>query len=236
MARIWNLLLVGVRMNWLIDCSKISVPIYNGLPAIQAPKALRTAVAIKECEEELVPVAGSLRVHPVYSWLGLRDSADAFVRVSVLERLQQASRELPPEFDLVVIDGHRTRKLQAQLLTYYRKFDLPSNACYVADPDDDSIVPPHTTGGAVDLTLGWRGAVLGLGTDFDDFSEMAAPAALESGGPSVARELRRLLSKVLSDQGMVPFYTEWWHWSYGDQYWADRKGAAVARYGEVDTM
>ena len=28
--------------------------------------------------------------------------------------------------------------------------------------------------------------------------------------------------------------TEWWHWSYGDRYWALVTGAPAAHYGPVD--
>ncbi|MEK8108013.1 hypothetical protein NKG94_28990 [Micromonospora sp. M12] len=33
---------------------------------------------------------------------------------------------------------------------------------------------------------------------------------------------------------MVNYPTEWWHWSYGDRYWALMTGAPQTRYGPVD--
>ena len=108
-----------------------------------------------------------------------------------------------------------------------------SPAGFVSDPWSNAPVPPHTTGGAVDLTRGWRGAVLGLGTDFDAFLPDSAPAALEGEAGSIARDLRRLLASLLHAEGMTVIGSEWWHWSYGDQYWAARTGAPAAISDEI---
>lgn len=61
----------------------------------------------------------------------------------------------------------------------------------------------------------------------------ASRELLEDGAPGLARDLRRLLASVLRRQGMVPIAAEWWHWSYGDQYWARTTGEATAVYGEA---
>ena len=39
---------------------------------------------------------------------------------------------------------------------------------------------------------------------------------------------------MLGGAGLVNYPTEWWHWSYGDRYWALVTGAAHALYGPVD--
>lgn len=46
-----------------------------------------------------------------------------------------------------------------------------------------------------------------------------------------ARTHRDILSTTLTAAGLVNYPTEWWHWSYGDRYWALETGAAVAHYG-----
>jgi|HubBroStandDraft_1064217.scaffolds.fasta_scaffold24173_2 D-alanyl-D-alanine dipeptidase len=223
-------------MKWLINCDDLAIPFPPGLPQVRVPEQLTADMAISDNGESLVSVSAELRVHPVYAWLGFEHlKKDVRVRSGILDRLVRASRALPEDFDLVVIDAHRTRVFQAELLAYYQNDSDQSltDAGYVSDPYSQTHVPPHTTGGAVDLTLGWRGAVLGLGTDFDAFSELSAPAALENDMPGKARDLRRLLASVLYAQDMVPIGTEWWHWSYGDQYWAKTTGSAAAVYGEI---
>lgn len=42
-----------------------------------------------------------------------------------------------------------------------------------------------------------------------------------------------LLARVLRGAGLVNYPTEWWHWSYGDRYWALMTGAPAAVYGPV---
>lgn len=223
-------------MKWLIDCDDLAIPLGPELPPVRTSEQTIRDTAFSDNGEPLVSVASEMRVHPVYSWLGFEHSPkDIRVRSGILDRLVRASSDLPADFDIVVIDAHRTRDFQAELLTYYQAGSEESltDSGFVSDPYSRTRIPPHVTGGAVDLTLGWRGAVLGLGTDFDSFSDLAAPAALEDGGPGKARDLRRLLASVLCPQGMVPISTEWWHWSYGDQFWAQWTGSASAVYGEI---
>jgi D-alanyl-D-alanine dipeptidase len=91
-------------------------------------------------------------------------------------------------------------------------------------------------GAAVDLTLvDGGGAELPMGTevnaDPEDGNRACHTDAPEI--PAQARANRRLLSAALGTAGFVNYPTEWWHWSYGDRYWAFRTGRAVARYGPV---
>jgi D-alanyl-D-alanine dipeptidase len=39
---------------------------------------------------------------------------------------------------------------------------------------------------------------------------------------------------VLSPHGLVNYPTEWWHWSFGDRYWALLSETGAALYGPVD--
>ncbi len=221
-------------MKWLIDCDAVAVPPQPGLPALQRPGPAHCDVPVKENDDPLVPVTGTMKTHPVYSWLGFQHSPSAMqLRAGVLERLGRASRRLPADFEIVVIDAHRTRAFQAELLGYYLAAASTPLTDFISDPWSDAPVPPHTTGGAVDLTLGWRGAVLGLGTDFDAFLPDSAAAALEDEDGSTGRDLRRMLAGVLHAEGMTVIGSEWWHWSYGDQHWAARTGAPAAIYGEI---
>ena len=36
---------------------------------------------------------------------------------------------------------------------------------------------------------------------------------------------------LMNDAGFAGYYEEWWHFSYGDQYWAGTTGAVAAMYG-----
>ncbi len=48
------------------------------------------------------------------------------------------------------------------------------------------------------------------------------------------RAWRDRLAIVMSEAGFVNYPHEWWHFSYGDQYWAWRTGALAALYGSAE--
>jgi D-alanyl-D-alanine dipeptidase len=45
-----------------------------------------------------------------------------------------------------------------------------------------------------------------------------------------ARANRAVLGSALTAAGLVNYPTEWWHWSFGDRYWALLTGATAACY------
>jgi D-alanyl-D-alanine dipeptidase len=90
--------------------------------------------------------------------------------------------------------------------------------------EDPATPPPHSTGGAVDVTLvDARGDVVDMGSPFDEPTERSYPehfaAAVDEAGRA-AHAHRRLLYEVLHGAGFVRHPREWWHFSYGDQAWA----------------
>ena len=104
---------------------------------------------------------------------------------------------------------------------------------YVAPPD---IVPPHSTGGALDLTLvDDEGRQLDLGTRVNaDPEDSDGACHTDAAGLSAESSANRsLLIEVLTGAGLANYPAEWWHWSYGDRYWAYVTGAANAVYGAV---
>jgi D-alanyl-D-alanine dipeptidase len=46
-----------------------------------------------------------------------------------------------------------------------------------------------------------------------------------------ARTNRNTLIAAMTATGFVNYPSEWWHWSYGDRYWAFVTGPNHARYG-----
>jgi D-alanyl-D-alanine dipeptidase len=42
---------------------------------------------------------------------------------------------------------------------------------------------------------------------------------------------RQIMSEVLTQVGFANYPTEFWHWSYGDRYWAYQQGKDHAIYG-----
>lgn len=49
-----------------------------------------------------------------------------------------------------------------------------------------------------------------------------------------ARMNRAALAGALTTAGLINYGTEWWHWSFGDRYWALQTQQAAALYGPVE--
>ena len=183
--------------------------------------------------EPLVPVEHPrLKVLSAYfyaKWPQARQGA--WLRRYVAGRLYVAAESLPDGFGLAVFDAWRPLELQTALYeSAYAEPNLPAG--YVAPPSTNPAIPsPHLTGGAVDLTLTWAGTPLRLGTDFDEFTAAAHPAAFES-TPGQLRDLRRLLLHTMEDVGFVRDVREWWHFEYGTRRWGACTGA-TPRYGPI---
>ena len=170
--------------------------------------------------------------------------AYALLRSAVVDRLLTAQRSLPAGVRLLVVEGYRPVDAQEAIFVGYR------DELRAAHPEwaDDRLhvetskfvapvaVAPHGTGGAVDLTLCTAdGAELDMGTVIDATPEASANACFFAAANIAphARANRRLLAGALTGAGMVNYPTEWWHWSYGDRYWALLTGAATTRFGPV---
>jgi hypothetical protein len=101
------------------------------------------------------------------------------------------------------------------------------NAKFVAPPE---IVPPHSPGGAVDLVLvDAEGEELNMGSFLNEKGPLMRTEA--RGLPRGARRNRTLLLEVMENAGFVNYPHEWWHFSYGDRYWAFIKGEPAVIYG-----
>ncbi|MEW1589560.1 M15 family metallopeptidase [Micromonospora vinacea] len=175
------------------------------------------------------------------------DPAGAYARLraGVVDRLLAAQRALPGGLRLLVVEGYRPYQAQLAIFTGYRDElrrrhpdwspqRLHRETTKFVSPVE---VAPHSTGGAVDLTLCTDdGGELDLGTAIDATPEDSADACFTD-APSivgVARRHRQIMVDALGGAGMVNYPTEWWHWSYGDRYWALITGAPRTRYGPVD--
>jgi len=171
-------------------------------------------------------------------------STDCFLRSSVVMKLQEALSYLPDAFGFLIYDGFRSTKTQLGLFDFIyqqQKALYPQKTHeelwkitrgFVAHPDDMGTwgVPPHNTGGAVDLTLTYNGVPLEMGTDFDEVSERSRTDFYESFTADEKEEHfrnnRRIFFNALKQVGFVNYPAEWWHYSLGDGRWAEAKGSS----------
>ncbi len=109
---------------------------------------------------------------------------------------------------------------------------------------DPKLPPPHSTGGAVDITLiDLNDAQLDMGSSIDEIGSVSLPdyyleAANENPETqaNVWHQRRCVLFEVLRDQGFARHPKEWWHFSYGDQMWAWNFESPTAIYGRSDFL
>lgn len=195
----------------------------EGVPNPDLPKLPAVLLVSEDRPEPLQEVSG-LRYLDAYFRLGISSSPRPLrLRESVIKRLRDAQADLPAGFELIILDGWRSPQFQKFLISYYTDAFQSKLKDYIADPASTTMRPPHVVGGAVDLTLGYRGTPLELGSRYDDFSDLAHFGAFETIDSSI-RRLRRMLSSALLANGFAPYPLEWWHWSYGDDVWASFKG------------
>jgi zinc D-Ala-D-Ala dipeptidase len=210
-----------------------------------------TAMPTVECGEELVAIVG---LHPR---LIIDDSAANIaclgysptfaVRETVASRLVDVVSNLPPDYWLLVKESLRPAALQRS--NFERRLrNIRADHPDMSESDAIAlssrfIAPPwvagHPSGGAIDVTLcDSHGRELDLGCPYDA-DEIASGGACFSQFDNLsthARQHRSLMFAALEQAGFVNYPFEWWHWSYGDKYWAVVKQQAHALYGPVEEL
>ena len=225
-------------------------------------------IKINECNEPLVSIPESifrLTPHP-YMSLGapyLTGSDPWVLRTGVLNRLIQAQKYLSdicPHLQLALFDAWRPISVQKFMFNYtiketcrLRGVDMEdlSNKGRINDvleevvrfwakPSSNPLTPPpHSTGGAIDLTLAdIDGNSLDLGGEIDFIGAESSPDFYNNDNlgmsclkHQVFDKRRSLLFSVMEQSGFVQHPNEWWHFSYGDQLWSWASKRESAIYG-----
>lgn len=167
-----------------------------------------------------------------------------FVRPQIAQRVQTAAALLPDQYKLIIRAGHRPVAVQYRLLDMLKdkyKKDNPQAddqaalefaRTYVSDPSIKN--PPHCCAAAVDVDM--MNLTTGQLVDFgcpvntdSDISHLDTDKITD-----LQKSNRDTLHKAMLDAGFAPFATEWWHFSYGDNTWADYYNQPTALYGLIE--
>lgn len=201
-------------------------------------------IQIRESNEPLLDIRKHCSGIFIRAW-GIRKQEKTFyARKSVIQRLQKVQKFLPKGYFLKVMDAfrplaiqeHYYQKLYFKLKSQYptwseRKIKRLQNAL-VYPPELG--VPPHSTGGAVDITL-TKDLKTGRSIKMNN-RKVPKHEQNEIFSQKIPRGIRRnreILYKAMSGARFSNYSKEWWHWSYGDRGWAMREDKKYAIYGTV---
>lgn len=170
------------------------------------------------------------------------ETSDWRIRRVVRDKIIACSQSLPDGLCLMVFEAFRSRARQWELwnpvfahITQDQP-DWPRDRVYaeasrwVAPPD--GFGSGHQAGAAVDLKLAradrteldFGGAMKGL----TGVAPTAWPVSAE------IRKNRDMLVDAMQATGMVNYPDEWWHFSYGDQLWAEVTGRNRAFFAPIE--
>lgn len=187
---------------------------------------------------------------------------DLLLRKSVIEKLQRINKKLEKlKLELYAFDCYRPievqnyfydfwfpnylkkinpklsgKELEIEVQKYWAKGSKSSSEVDINSP------PPHSTGGAIDLTIRRKnGEHLFMGSIFDDVTEVSNTDFFERNQTNTklsfsdreALQNRRFLYWLMAKEDFVNNPTEWWHFSYGDQMWAKISDKKAAIYSVV---
>jgi len=183
-------------------------------------------IPTREGQEPLVDIRafqdGCLILHP--------SLPSPLVRKGLAERIIQVAHLLATQgFHLEILELHREIQKQQQefdAIWEHMKTQHPTllheqlwemTTQFIADP---SLCPPHTTGGACDVRLRHAdsGYLVDMGTEMNSITNEAA--LMSDNISEEAKRHRRILLDAFLKAGCAPMASEWWHYSYGEKYWA----------------
>lgn len=204
-------------------------------------KKLEPYIVNNYIDEELVEVTNEygIVVEMQYPLRKMKNATSkCLIRKQVLDRLLQAKKYLPKGITFKIWDAYRPMNLQQEIYDKYKyiiikTFNLENKsteqqqsviANYVSLPTyREDLIPLHTTGGSIDLTLVYEDTKqeLDMGVEFDEFSTLTNTSAFEEKGmDKKIRNNRRILYWSMIKAGFTNLPSEVWHYDYGNRAWA----------------
>lgn len=172
------------------------------------------------------------------------------MRQTVYELILKAQTLLPTGYRFRLYEGYRCLSVQQFLfdeMSQKIQQDVPhlkGDALFyettrlvspVKNLDGSDNIPAHHTGGAIDIEiLDDKGKLLDMGMAAKDWVHVDASLCMTACSTLTASQQanRKLLYDVMTTVGFINYPSEWWHYSYGDKYWAYHQ-RTHAIYGPV---
>ncbi len=172
------------------------------------------------------------------------------VRQSVYQKLLEAQKLLPSNLKFCLYEGYRSLQLQEKIFndryselkkkyaawSYEELFiETTKFVSPVINLDGSRNIPPHGSGAAIDIYLiNEKGEIVDMGINVGDWMKDLDGSLCQTSSTKIsaqAKKYRIIMSDVLIKVGFVNYPTEYWHWSYGDRYWAYHTKASYAFFG-----
>lgn len=222
----------------------------KSITSIVHPKVL--SVPIKEINEPLIDLRDQTII-----WFGdspeiLNNQDYTKIRRTVYEKLITAQKLLPKNLRFCLYEGYRSLALQEKLYNdrYHQlKNDHPEwnhlqlfqETTKLVSPivnlDGSHNIPPHSTGAAIDIYLVDSNKIpVDMGINVADWMQDSDGSLSQTHSAKISRIAQRnrtIMSHALHSAGFINYSGEYWHWSYGDRYWAYHVGNQFALYGTV---
>ncbi|MDD3687261.1 MAG: M15 family metallopeptidase [Bacteroidales bacterium] len=203
-----------------------------------------TTIPIEENNDELVDLSNyNFVIDSKYFKNGMSNTPKLYIRKAIALKLEKIQNKLS-DYKFKIWDAYRPQYVQENIYQdYWQKLEKENPdwneeklkeevGKFVSPTNINDRIPPHATGGAIDLTLvNKNGKELNMGTEFDYFGPEAS-----SDYQDLDKEIlenRKLLHNAMKEEDFTPDTDEWWHFDYGDQLWALRSGKEKALYGFI---
>lgn len=193
---------------------------------------------VKECYEPLV----DLVAHPKILYNEATIERPVLLRKSVADKLYKIADKLPEDIYIKIYSAYRSRirleKIWKEEVEKIEKENPGMQRGEILSLAKFKVTPPntnmggHDTGAAIDLALCDKsGNDLDYGTRYHENAQAKSTVVLNS----EQKQNRKYLLKLMKSQRFIKQPSQWWHYSYGDRYWAVYRGKRhSAIYGAAE--
>lgn len=188
---------------------------------------------VKECYEPLVDIVA----HPKIMYNESTIERPVMLRRSVADRLYKVADKLPEDKYIKIYSAFRSRVKLDELWKEgvakienenpnMQRGEILSLAKFKLTPPNTNM-GGHDTGAAIDMALCDKdGHDLDYGTRYHENSQAKSTVVLTA----EQKQNRKFLRKLMRSYGFVQQPSQWWHYSYGDRYWAVYRGKRHAAF------
>jgi D-alanyl-D-alanine dipeptidase len=222
----------------------------QNIALIADPKIL--AIPVHENNEPMIDLRRQKEIAYGPSPIVTNNNDYTQIRKTIYDKLKLAQTLLPNGLKFRLYEGYRNLELQQKIfqerydklhkanpaLTHEQLFiESTKFVSPVINLDGSKNIPPHSTGAAVDVYLiDKNGNTVDMGILLDDTYQDLTGDFCKTDSEVIsktAKKYRQIMGKALESAGFVNYPTEYWHWSYGDRYWAYQTRQKYALYNTV---